>query len=91
MAVEVDTDPAFKLGKTAVLFKGAYSLFTNPDGTPETSWDIRPDGKKFLMIKPAATTTGELTTEGQAVAAPQPKIIIVTNWFEELKERVPAH
>jgi hypothetical protein len=37
------------------------------------------------MIKPPEAT-GE-TTEA---AAPQQKIIIVTNWFEDLKKKVPV-
>jgi hypothetical protein len=50
-----------------------------------TPWDIHPNGKKFLMIKPAASA-GAATT----AASPQPKITIVVNWFEELKQRVPV-
>jgi predicted Ser/Thr protein kinase len=40
-----------------------------------SQWDISPDGKRFLMIKESDSPR---------------KIIIVTNWFEELKERVPV-
>ena len=55
-----------------------------------TSWDIHPDGDKFLMIKPPATTASESPTEKQAAEAKQPKVIVVLNWFEELKEKVPV-
>jgi len=51
-------------------------------GTP---WDIHPDGKRFLMIKPPASTGA-----APAAAGPRPKINIVVNWFEELKQRVPV-
>jgi len=45
-----------------------------------TPWDISLDGKRFLMIKESEISTA---------AGPRPKINIVLNWFEELKERVP--
>ena len=51
-------------------------------------WDIHPGGKRFLMIKPTETTEDESTDESTA-ETPR-KIIIVTNWFEELKQRVPV-
>jgi hypothetical protein len=69
----VETEPAFKPAKPKVLFKGTY-----------LSWDISPDGKRFLMIKPPAST-GAASAEGE----PR-KITVVVNWFEELKQRVPT-
>jgi hypothetical protein len=78
MAVSVETEPTFKPGKSRVLFKGAFIA-----GYGESpSWDISPDGKRFLMIKPpqSPASTGE---------APR-KINIVVNWTEELKQRVPV-
>jgi hypothetical protein len=42
--------------------------------------DIHPDGRRFLMIKAFAT---EFTGETQL-----PRINIVLNWFEQLKNRV---
>jgi hypothetical protein len=80
MAVDVETEPAFKPGKPETLFRGAYY---DPH-TGSTFWDISPDGKRFLMIKPPAST-------GAASAAASPrKINIVVNWTEELKKRVPV-
>ena len=39
-------------------------------------WDVTPDGKRFLMIKPPAiSSTGQVT--------------VVLNWFEELRRRMP--
>jgi len=56
-----------------MLFEGAYLslLGTSP------SYDVSPDGQRFLMLK------GEPT---QAIT----QINIVQNWFEELKRRVPT-
>jgi len=79
MAVAVETEPAFKPGKPEILFRGTYSPLNLQEGHP---WDISPDGKRFLMMKPPST--------GTAPTAPRQKIIVVVNWFEELKQRVPV-
>ncbi len=81
MAVSVETGPTFKAGKPETLFRGAYVQLSTSDGRP---WDISPDGKRFFMIKPSASTTA-----APAAAAPRQKITIVLNWYEELKQRVP--
>ena len=44
------------------------------------TYDVSPDGRRFLMIKNA-------NTPGQTSA---PRIVVVRNWFEELERRVPA-
>jgi eukaryotic-like serine/threonine-protein kinase len=79
MAVSVETTPTFKCGKPASLFQGMYARLSLGDAH---TWDIAPDGKRFLMMKESGTTasTGE---------APR-KISIVVNWFEELKQRAPV-
>ena len=46
------------------------------------AWDLSPDGQQLLMI----TLGGGATTEADA----QTEIIVVQNWFEEVKERVPV-
>ena len=56
------------------------TLFTGP----YTNWDISPDGERFLMLKRVGAEGDESQTENPR------KIILVTNWFEELKERVPV-
>jgi eukaryotic-like serine/threonine-protein kinase len=84
MAVDVETDPTFKRGNPKSLFRGTY-YSTNVQNIVMTPWDIHPNGKKFLMIKPPAAPG-----EAPVAAGPQPKIIVVLNWTEELKQRVPA-
>jgi hypothetical protein len=83
MAVSAKTEPSFSMvGIPQILFRGTYIL-QGPfgEGTP---WDISTDGKRFLMMKmPASTGT-------ESMAAGPRKFIIVLNWFEELKERVPV-
>ncbi|MBN2320339.1 MAG: protein kinase [Acidobacteria bacterium] len=45
-------------------------------------WDIDPDGKRFLILK---EFTNDMATEEEL----QPRINMIANWFEELKEKVP--
>jgi hypothetical protein len=89
MAVKIETEPAFQHGNPEVLFRGKYFLSNSIRTITGTPWDIHPNGKKFLMIKPPAAPATETTTQKPA-PAPQTKIRIVVNWFEELKQRVPA-
>jgi len=84
MAVEVETEPTFKRGNFKILFRGTY-FSSRMIKNMTTPWDIHPNGQKFLMIKPPASTDAAPTG-----AAPQPKINVVVNWFEELKQRVPV-
>jgi hypothetical protein len=42
-----------------------------------------PDGKLFLMMKETASA------DKPAPVADSPKIVIILNWFEDLKQRVP--
>ena len=77
------TDPSFSKETPRILFHGAYATFSI--ATVLSNWDIsRPDGKRFLMIKPPEATTGESPDEGPR------KISVIVNWFEKLKERAPV-
>jgi len=83
MAVTVKTEPAFSPGTPRILFRGAFAT-----GIPRgNSWDISSDGKRFLMMKPAAQTTE--TEPAAPLFEPPRRINIVLNWLEELKQRVP--
>ncbi len=81
IAVSVETEPTFEYGKREVLFSGNYIGLLQDDSH---TWDIHPDGKRFLMIKPAKG-------EGEESSSRRPrKLNIVLNWFEELKKNVPV-
>jgi serine/threonine protein kinase len=79
MVAQVKTEPTFSASKPKTLFRGNY--VTGYQENPE--WDISPDGKRFLLIKPGADPDEESTTESPR------KINIVLNWDVELKQRVP--
>jgi len=68
-------DQTMDAGKPRVLFEGQYVSHARPVGYQ--SYDISPDGKRFLMMK-----EGELPREFN-------RINVVLNWFEELKRLVP--
>ena len=74
MAVALDTQPGFSANTPRMLFEGRYE--TAP--VPTNNYDVSPDGQRFLMLKPS-----------EQEAAPT-QINVVLNWFEELKQKVPA-
>ena len=74
MAVDIQTQPTFSAAKPEMLFEGNYWKWS-----PAPSYDITPDGQRFVMIK-----------EGGPESEAPAQINIVLNWFEELKQRVPT-
>ena len=77
MVVEVSTDPVLTVGPPAELFAGSSS----PGGSPRARYAVTADGQRFLM-------SAALLASGEGVGSTG-RVIIVQNWVEELKERVP--
>jgi Tol biopolymer transport system component len=76
MKVPVDASgAAWSAGTPMKLLEGRY--FTGGSNVSR-SYDISPDGQRFLMIKEAGTDATE-----------PPSIIVVEHWDEELKRLVP--
>ena len=75
--VPVETGETFRHGASELMFRGNYFFQTT-----ERTWDVSPDGRRFLMIG-----LGESGASGEA--PPPPNVVIVENWFEELKQLVP--
>lgn len=75
MAVRVMIGSTFRAGAPRVLFEGKFV-----SSVPIRIYDAAPDGKRFLMVKDVERPTLKPT-----------HMILVQNWFEELKARVPAH
>ena len=74
VAVPIQSGATFVAGTPQTLFEGRYlAPFTG------RTYDVSPDGRRFLMIKDARTTDP---------AAPPPQLVVVLNWFEELKRLV---
>jgi serine/threonine-protein kinase len=74
-AVDVRTDGGFATSKPRLLFeKAGYSR-----GSPIRTYDLSLDGQRFLMVKLE-----------QRKPTPVTEMILVQNWFEELKRLVPT-
>jgi serine/threonine-protein kinase len=74
-AVPVDTSGStFSAGKPAKVFDARYST-----PFPPRPYDVSADGKRFLMLKDSAAGDPN---------APPVRMVLVQNWFEELKQRV---
>ena len=90
MAVPVQTAPTFSAGIPAKLFEGPY-YFADLLGR---TYDVSRDGRRFVMIKnpprlAAATSVGEVRGTGDQPSTTA-NMVVVVNWQEELKQRVPA-
>jgi hypothetical protein len=73
MATPIESSSVFQAGYPTKLFSGPYYV-----GLNGRTYDVSSDGQRFLMIKAAGSTVSTL-----------PRIIVVENWFEELKRLVP--
>lgn len=72
---DVRTDGSFSSSTPRLLFKSDQF----PRASPTRTWDISLDGQRFLMVK-----FGEQKTQ------PVTELILVQNWFEELKRLAPT-
>jgi hypothetical protein len=73
--VGLQTGSGFSAGKPRLLFEQAVYRGSNPI----RSWDISLDGQKFLMVKLQERKSQPVT-----------EMILVQNWFEELKRLMPT-
>jgi eukaryotic-like serine/threonine-protein kinase len=73
--VDIRTDTGFLAGKPRLLFEHAKYFL----GSPLRLFDVSPDGQRFLMMLP-----------GEREPRPATEMILVQNWFEELKRLVPT-
>jgi serine/threonine-protein kinase len=75
MVVDVTAGADLELGAPRELFEEPYEL----TDLRYPNYDVDLDGERFLMVKAVSAGSG-----------PQREIIIVQNWFEELKRLVPV-
>ena len=76
MAVDVTLGDSFTAGRPRVLWEASSIKY--PGGTGGRTYDVTPDGQRFLMVQ-------------QRDPAPQPPlthIVLVQNWLDELKRLV---
>jgi hypothetical protein len=75
MSVPVAPGPGFTPGRPARVFDGGNYAGGGAQGGGRT-YDVTADGRRFLMLK-----------GGAARAAPE--LVVVLNWFEELRRLAP--
>ena len=83
MGVSVETAAGFAAGAPSLVVSGTY-LGTGPGTRAGRSYDIAPDGQRFLMVKTSASAEGDDELAGLT------QIVVVQNWVEELQARVPT-
>ena len=76
MAVEVSTQPTFRMGHARQLFDGPSRVGTLNN---VAEYDVAGNGKRFLMIQEAERESSE-----------ENHVSVVLNWFEELERLVPT-
>ena len=77
MAVPVEPGSSLRAGSAEVLFPRAGHF----SAEQLRQYDLSPNGQRFLRLRAGAVTTDTATV---------PEVILVQNWFEELKARVPT-
>jgi hypothetical protein len=78
MHVQVSTRDGLDVATPKRLFDASqYRGFAT--GDPHAWFDVAADGLRFLMLQPV-----------KDAAATPPQLVLVQNWFEELKRLVPT-
>ena len=80
-SIRVLTSSTFSAGNPTKLYDTRYF-----PGDAERTYDVTRDGQKFLMIKDAARPEPAQTPAGAHAPI---NIVVVLNWTEELKARLP--
>ena len=80
VAVPIQTEPTVIVGRPSALFDGLIG--STDAASDDHTYDIAPDGKRFLVIRDI--DTGD-------VLAGLDEIHVVLNWNEELERLVPAN
>jgi serine/threonine-protein kinase len=70
-AVSVEREPTVVVGQAQLVLTASVSN--------RTTWDVHPDGDRFLVVQPGQTENQDQDDE---------RYLVVLNWFEELRERV---
>jgi eukaryotic-like serine/threonine-protein kinase len=76
MSVPLAAGPNFSPGRPVRLFEGTGYTGAGAQGGGRT-YDVSPDGSRFLMVRAGDQSTTPL--------------VVVLNWFEELKRLAPLH
>ena len=81
MRVGVERAPSWAATTPTLMVKEGYVTSSSPGVNAGRTYDISPDGQRFLMIKEG---------DGVEQAAAPPQVIVAQHWTEELKRLVPT-
>ena len=80
VVVEISADPSFAVGQEEVLFSTADYLFSSADANVYArgyrQYDVAPDDQRFVMLRLVGATQDN-------------QLIVIQNFFEELRQVVP--
>jgi len=79
MAVSIGDAATFSYGNPTKLFATTSGYYKSP--AAGRTFDVSPDGQRFLMIKVATDETSRRSTAN---------MVVVMNWLDDLRQRVPA-
>ena len=80
VAVQEAQGTTFTASAPVKILNRRYYLGATGLGLDLRSYDVFPDGQRFLMIK---------DHESERAAAPLASMVVVLNWSEELRQRLP--
>jgi serine/threonine-protein kinase len=82
MRVSFTSGSTWKASTPMQLFPAtSYTLASPTAGGAVRTYDVSPDGRRFLMMK---------NSDARPQTSTAPRIIVVQNWFTELQQRVPT-
>ncbi len=76
VAANVRTEPTFTVLSESLVLTGDYLT---------EYWDLHPAGDRIVVAQPVASNDQGATASGSE------RFIVVTNWFEELRQRMGSN
>ena len=77
--VSTATRPSIKVGQPMLLLEKPF--YVAPTGSPRPQYDVSADGQRVLMLANA----------GDPSASTRSRLVVVQNWFEEIKRAIPVN
>jgi hypothetical protein len=82
VAAQVRADEVFQVSSSRALFQAFPEFFSVSDGALTAgmdTWDVAPDDQRFVMLRQGTASVGDAG-----------RVVLVQNFFEELKRLVPV-
>ncbi len=76
--VSTTTRPSLRVGQPRLVINRPF--YVSPTGSPRPQYDVSADGQRLLMLESA-------TDQAEA----RPRIVVVQNWFDEIRRAIPVN